>query len=159
MSKFKCVKEFVYENRGHMPELICDGEYKGYYYAITSLGIYPCAYVEIPKESILYKYIICDNNKYRYSSLTDKIENYCNGGLTYLDFGIPTGDFVDDYFIGWNYKHCWDYIPKIYCSQHYYTGNIISHNGIKWTNDKIIKEIKAVIDCLVEMEEILDGNN
>lgn len=154
MSKFKYVKEFVYENKSHMPELICDGEYKEYYYAITSLGVYPCAYVEIPKESILYKCIIRGNNEYGYSSAIDKIERYCNGIITYLDFGIPTGDFIDNYFIGWDYKHCWDYIPKIYNSQHYHAGNIISHDGIKWTNDKIIKQIKDVIDCLVEMEKI-----
>lgn len=159
MSKFKCVKEFVYENRGHMPELICDGVYKWYYYAITSLGIYPCAYVEIPKESILYKSIIRDNNEYGYSSVINNIERYYNGIVTYLDFGIPTGDFKNKRFIGWDYGRCWDYIPKIHNSKHYDVGNVISHDGIKWTNDKIIKQIKDVIDCLIKMEEISYENN
>lgn len=152
MSKFKCVKEFVYENRRHIPELICDGEYKGYYYAITSLGTHPCAYVKIPKENKFYQYDVLGNELY----MSNNIDRFCNGGLTYSNFGIPTGDFKDKWFIGWDYGHCWDFTPMTIIFDGYEIPEI---DGVKWTNDKIIKEIKDVIDCLIEMEEILNGNN
>lgn len=93
--------EFVYEEYGHKPILVCDGVYKNYYYAITSLGTHPCAYVEIPKDNLLYKI--------DYDCVDDKINCHC--GCSYVGYGLPCGIKENEWFIGWDYGHCCDYTP------------------------------------------------
>lgn len=132
------MKEFIYENKRRKPILVCDGEYKGIYYAITSLGTYPCSYVKIPKEYKEYKK--------DFENIDDSI-HCCNGGLTYSEFGIPTGDCLNDFFIGWDYGHCWDYTPELKISGMLICPEI---DGLKWTTEKIYKEIKSVIDALIK---------
>lgn len=48
------MKEMVYKERSN-PEILDEGYYKQYHYAIVSLGSHPCAYVEISKNNQYYE--------------------------------------------------------------------------------------------------------
>lgn len=122
--------EFVYEEKRHKPTLVCDGVYKNYYYAITSLGTHPCAYVEIPENNMLYGIDFED---------IDHEEIDCHCGFSYSAYGLPCGIKENKWFIGWDYGHWCDYMPI-----HYLT------DGHKWTTTEIKNEIKDVIEQIIE---------
>lgn len=66
------------------------GSFDGHKWFITSLGTYPCAYVE--------------------SDIPEDLQNDidCHGGITFWGNGFP--EFEDDsVYIGWDYAHAWDY--------------------------------------------------
>lgn len=126
------MKEMVYKNRS-TPEILDEGYYKQYHYAIVSLGSHPCAYVELP-----------ENNQY-YGKDYDNIPIECHGGLTYSAYGLlPTShpEYKNGYWVGWDYAHYMDYtffpIPDYECS------------GQIWTTEQILSEVKEVINQLCE---------
>jgi len=69
--------------------------YKGFTYKILDMGTHPCAYVQIPKDHMLY------NVGY------DSIRIDVHGGLTYA--GLGKGKEEGEYWIGWDYAHLGDY--------------------------------------------------
>ena len=64
------MKEMIYKDMS-TPEILDEGHYKQYHYAIVSLGSHPCAYVELP-----------ENHQF-YEKFYDDIPIECHGGLTY----------------------------------------------------------------------------
>lgn len=70
------MKEMVYknymENGQEAIEILDEGIYKGFHYAIVSYGTNPCAYVEIPGGHKLYDV--------RNKNELDNID--CHGGIT-----------------------------------------------------------------------------
>lgn len=113
-------------------EILDEGVYKDFHYAIVSYGSHPCAYVELPK-----------GHKY-YGEYYDDIPINCHGGLTYSDecgiiFPEDNSNHRDGFWIGWDYSHGYDY-------------NVISArigiSGKKWTTEEILEEVKAVINQL-----------
>ena len=118
------------------PIQLTSSTYQGYNYYVLSMGILPCAYVEIPKDS---KYFNVDY---------DNIPIYCHGGLTYSEGFLHTVATIDEerYFIGWDYGHYGDYMGF------YNTRNNLLNLGKKWTTIEIIKECIDVIRQLVKLE-------
>lgn len=114
-------------------EILHDGLYKNYYFAIVSYGGHPCAYVRVPKNHPFYK------RNYNELGIT------CHGGLTFgdnLKHIIPSDD-NDAWYIGWDYAHCGDYeilsnIP-----------NFSFIEGKKWTTEEIYEDVRKVIDQLI----------
>ena len=126
----------VYHDRS-TPEILDEGNYKKYHYAIVSMGSHPCAYVELPK-----------SNQY-YGKDYDFIPIECHGGLTYSAYGLlPTQhpEYKNGYWIGWDYAHCEDYTFFFTCSDYTYDSA-----GRIWTTEEILTEVKQVIDQLCDM--------
>ena len=68
-----------------------------------------------------------------------------NGGLTYSDNKLM-GISSDNWFIGWDYAHAYDYMG-------YYTeGEFLAEETKKWTTEEIIDECKNAIDQIIEFE-------
>lgn len=133
------MKEMIYRNR-FTPEILDEGYYKQYHYAIVSLGSHPCAYIELPK-----------NNQY-YGEDYDNIPIECHGGLTYSAYGLlPTqhAEYKDGYWIGWDYAHCTDYT---FFSNYSWEGKV-------WMTEDILLEVKQVIDQLCEIALDTEKNN
>jgi len=135
------MKPMVYQPERKI-EVLHDGVYEGYHYAILSYGTHPCAYVEIPKDHPYYKYN------------TDKIEDIisCHWGITYChNFKSNHKDasahiyevFGKSKVIGWDYAHCYDY-----------SGTYIKRPSVyfdslkKWTTEEIYEEVIEVIKQL-----------
>lgn len=122
--------EMVYGSTMHTPELLAGGVYKFHCYAITSMGTHPCAYVQIPESSPLYKAKV---------DLLEDLIN-CHGGVTY------TGDLADGlpglepggFWIGWDYAHYGDFLG----------GLPDGCGGKKWDTEEMVAECRAVIDQL-----------
>ncbi len=126
------MKEMIYKDIS-TPEMLDEGHYKQYHYAILSLGSHPCAYVEIP-----------ENHKY-FGVHYDHISLNCHGGLTYSALGLlPKAhpEHKKGYWIGWDYAHYTDY--TFYSS--------ITFQGRTWSTEEILSEVKQVIDQLCEMD-------
>lgn len=116
------MKEMIYKIKREF-EILANGKYKDFEFAIISLGTHPCAYVKIPKG---HKYYEVHYGNIPYIK--------CNGGLTFSEhqtFGESLG-----YWIGWDYTHCDDYNP------------IVAVSGYKWTTEEIFEEVKEVIKQL-----------
>ena len=47
------IRQMVY-GKERKVELLCKGNHKNYNYYVLNLGTHPTAYIEIPKENILY---------------------------------------------------------------------------------------------------------
>lgn len=129
------MKEMVY-NISQECEILYEGVYKGFHYAIVSLSTHPCAYIELTKE---HKY---------YGKDYDDIPIECHGGLTYssnkgIIFPKNNENHREGFWIGWDYAHCDDYM--IWYGGHYGTK--------KWTTEEIFEEVKNVIYQLA-LEEI-----
>lgn len=119
----------VYQNK-RVIDMLDEGTYKDYHYAIVSLGSHPCAYVELPK-----------GHKW-YGKDYDDIPVSCHGGLTYSRIGLlsPSSDYhKNGFWIGWDYAHYGDY-----CGWH---GDFCSYDK-KWATEEIFQEIKEVIEQL-----------
>lgn len=122
------MKEMVYMNKS-IAEILDNGTYKGYEYAIVSRGFHPCAYVKLT-----------EGHKY-YGADFDDIPINCHGGLTY-SYCYVNSLFTDGgWWIGWDYAHCTDQIGKT--------------EGKKWTTSEIIAEVKQVIEQLKELHEFV----
>jgi len=90
------MKEMVYKYNWDS-ELLEYNTYKGYHYAVVSQGVFPCGYVEIPKDHPYYQ------------KPYGKCDICCHGGLTFGDqlgdhLGLPT----NTYWLGWDYGHYGD---------------------------------------------------
>lgn len=135
------MKEMVYknymENGQEVIEILDEGIYKGFHYAIVSYGTNPCAYVEIPGGHKLYDV--------RNKNELDNID--CHGGITYVSkIGLikPSNkNHRDGHWIGWDYAHFGDYT--------YLPANFeIWNEGKKWTTKEIFEEVKDVIEQLIK---------
>lgn len=130
------MKPMIYKNRfkGNIEqiEILDEGIYHNYHYAIVSLGSHPCAYIEIP-----------EGHRY-YGEVYDEIPLDCHFGLTYADdTGILNGyNYRSGYWIGWDYAHLGDY----YCAKGYSKSPLLK----RWTTEEILAEVKDVINQLVE---------
>lgn len=135
------MKEMVYKNymgNGQkVTEILDEGVYKGFHYAIVSYGTHPCAYIEIPKGHKLYN--ISDKN--------GLVNIDCHGGITYVSrTGLirPSNkNHRDGYWVGWDYAHCMDYCYSPYNFEFF-------NEGKKWTTKEIFEDVKNVIEQLIK---------
>ena len=122
------MKEMIYSaTRINPPEMLADGEYKGFHFYVLNLGTHPCAYLDVTGS---------DLNGIHYTDIN--IECHC--GLTYSGDYLLTVD-KKGWFIGWDYAHCCDFSGYELEMPIY-----IRTNGKKWTTYEIINECKQVID-------------
>lgn len=110
------------------------GNYKGYRYVVLSLGSHPCAYVKVPNNSRI-RTLSCDN-------IEESIA--VHGGVTFYGDLTRVGiGSIDDYYIGWDYAHCDDYmLISSYTS-----------NGKKWELDEVVEECISAVKQLIELED------
>ncbi len=134
------MKQMVYQS-DRKCEVLHSGEYKGYKFAILSLGIHPTAYVE---------------NKNGYSSYdqaNEKTDYFPHGSFTYLGKAY-WNDNDNSKYLSWDYAHCGDYsgidlrYPEFICA-----------NDKKYTTETIFEEVKKVIECLITIKEKTNGKN
>lgn len=124
------MKPMVYRQGQKSAHTLCHDTYKGYEFAIVSLGTHPCAYIGIPKRHRYYK-------KDYFREIFYNLP--VHWGLTYSDIGAHKL-MLDKWVIGWDYGHHVDYIAGV------------NLNGKKWTTEEILEEVKAVIDEIVKEE-------
>jgi hypothetical protein len=127
------MKEMIYyPNFLKKVEVLHSGEYKGRKFAITSIGIHPCAYVQI----------FCGTKNY-YDKRFEPIDVHC--GFTFA--GHAHWDDTDKaHYIGWDYGHCCDFAG-------YFENKIFSTDMRKWTTEEIFEEVKGVIEQLNTLAE------
>lgn len=126
-------------------DLLHFGVYREKCYMIVSMGTHPNAYVICRKGEKYY------NEEYGEIDLFKVEINYARSIEDVKELGMEFDLFLinnqikpDDWVIGWDYGHSGDY------NGHYgsfYEG----YEGKKWTTEEIDREVKFVID------EILDG--
>lgn len=130
------VKEMVYQvKRLETPEILASGNVCGYQYYVVSMGMWPCAYVSIPKEDICF-------------GQTD-LPIDCHGGITYNRTYLLDSAVKDGWVIGWDYGHCFDYNgynmtfgdPSFPLQQK------------KYSTEEMINDCKDVIKQLVELNK------
>ena len=132
----------VYMNKS-IAELLDNGTYNGYEYAIVSRGLYPCAYVKLP-----------EGHKY-YGKDYNDIPIKCHCGLSYSKWTLdviykskgwwfPKSDGC--WWIGWNYGHICDYSGDML----EYVQDIHMSYYKKWTTQEILDEVMQVIDNIIE---------
>ena len=135
------MKEMVYknymENGQEVIDMLDEGIYKGFHYAIVSYGIYPCAYIEIPEGHKLYD--VSDKNE---------LANIdCHGGITYVCIAgiikLGNENHRNGHWIGWDYAHYTDY-----CYSPFGLG--LLDKGKKWTPKEIFEDVKNVIEQLIK---------
>lgn len=135
------MKEMVYknymENGQEVIEILDEGIYKDFHYAIVSYGTHPCAYVEIPEGHELYD--VSDEDELAYID--------CHYGITYVSkTGLikPSNkNHRDGHWIGWDYAHYTDY-----CYSPFGLG--LLDKGKKWTTKEIFEDVKNVIEQLIK---------
>ena len=122
------MKEMIYSaKRLKSPEMLEDGEYKGFHFYVLNLGTHPCAYVDVTETDLNGKDYV-------------DIDISCHGGLTYSEEYLSTVD-KKGWFIGWDYAHYDDFAGyKLEMP----VG--IRTNGKRWTTAEIVEECKQVID-------------
>lgn len=116
-------------------EVLDTGYCFGLLYYILNLGLFPTAYIKIPKDHKLHGKSI------------DEINVCAHGGITYSHdhLYITNNQKVDGWFIGWDYGHAGDYIGSdVNLPEKYRTG------GKKWTTEEIYKEVREVCYQIVE---------
>lgn len=114
-------------------EILCEGKYKGYQFYILNLGTHPTAYIEIPRESKLFRK--------GYNEIYDMgIDIDVHGGLTFADDHLQTIK-NNTWFIGWDYAHCGDYAgyETIFPEE-------IRTGGKKWTTEEIFDDVVRAVD-------------
>lgn len=111
--------------------IIEEGEIRGYFYNIRSMGSHPCAYVKIP-----------DGHPY-FRVFYEKCDIWCHGGLTYSGdtLGAHSDTVRTGWWIGWDYAHYGDYC----CF------TCVEMPGRQWTLKEIRAEVASVIDQLIEV--------
>ena len=134
-------------------QILDEGIYNNFHYAIVSLGSHPCAYVELPKE---HKW---------YGKYYDNIPIDCHGGLTYsstqgIICPLNNPNHRDGYWIGWDYAHYGDYVYNDFNDFGFaydfndfgfaYDFNDFGFAlGEKhWTTEEIFEDVKDVINQL-----------
>lgn len=115
-------------------EILAHDTYKGYEFAIISLGTHPCAYVGISKGNRFYK------------KTQREIDEHigCHGGFTFSQMGVRNL-MQDKWVIGWDYAHCCDYMAILPQS--------LALGTRKWTTEEILENVHDVIDQIVKEEE------
>ena len=122
------MKEMVYSAKMlNPPEMLADGEYKGFHFYVLNLGTHPCAYIDVTGTNLSGK---------DYSDIYIS----CHGGLTYSEECLSTVD-KRGWFIGWDYAHCSDFAGYELNMPVY-----MRTNGKRWTTAEIVEECKQVID-------------
>ena len=128
-------KQMEYTTDNKM-EILCEGKYKGYQFYILSFGSHPTAYVEIPRESILFY------------KKDDDIDISVHGGLTY------SSSYLQDikthsWFIGWDYAHCFDYLGfyKLFPEFDKYHSE-----DKKWTTEEMFEDVVSVIEQIIKID-------
>ena len=129
------MKKMVYRNiKEWIPEVLYEGNYKGYNFYIISYQAHPCAYVEVPKGHRWYKV--------NYNDIGHDIE--CHGGLTFSDnLDHVIGD-KERWFFGWDYAHAGDY--EAFYEE---TSFEIFKGDKQWTTEEIFEEVQNVIDQFI----------
>ena len=123
--------EMIYSAKRLLPpEMLADGEYKGFHFYVLNLGTHPCAYVDVAETDL--------NGKHY-----NDIDIVCHCGLTYSREFLQTVD-KKGWFIGWDYAHYCDF-----AGYELVMPENIRTNGKMWTTAEIVNECKEVIDQLV----------
>lgn len=140
------MKEMIYyPNFLKKVEVLHSGEYEGRKFAITSIGIHPCAYVQVfcgTDDCADEQYYSIDYVDERF----DPIDVHCD--FNYM--GPAHWDETDKaHYIGWDYGHSCDWsgmgidgIPAAWSSMRK-----------KWTTEEIFEEVKGVIEQLNKLAE------
>lgn len=126
------MKEMVYQKNRKI-EILFEGEYKGYKFAILNLGAYPTAYVE-------------NKNGFEEFDQANQLEYCPHGGWSF--FAKPYWKENDDtIYLGWDYAHCGDFAGYNLDNPDPYW-----QNEKKWTTEEIYQEVKRTIDFLSTLE-------
>lgn len=134
------MKQMVYSLKAKT-EILHSGSYEGYGFYIVSYGVYPCAYIEIPKGHRWF------GREYYEKDILHGIA--WHRVLTYSgNLGHVIGE-NDKWFIGWDYGHAGDYVSPYELSQ------TLSETEKKWTTEEIFEEVKKVIGQLKSLDETL----
>lgn len=133
----KKIKPMVYQTERKM-ELLHTDKYKNYKYYILNLGTHPTAYIAIPKGHKLYGQ--------DYNDIYDICDIDVHGGLTYSSHDL-LGIDSEDWFIGWDYAHAYDYMG------YYMEGEFLAEKTKKWTTEEIIKECENTIEQIINLEK------
>lgn len=127
-------KPMIYKPKREIETLEHDF-YKGYEYAVMSLGTHPCCYFRIPGGN---KYEDCDY---------EDIPLDVHGGITFKSDRLNTSEgMLYGCWIGWDYAHLDDYLDgpeelKIFSGR----------DGKKWTTEELIQACKDAIDQFIEL--------
>lgn len=112
-------------------EIIDEGNFDGFNYAIINFGSHPGAYVQIPLNHPYFK------------KGYDEMDIEVHGGLTYSDSSHWSTN--DGYWIGWDYAHSNDFMPLVPSLK----------DGKKWTTEEIFEDVKKVVNQLKTKKFIL----
>lgn len=124
------IKEMIYSaSMLNPPEMLIEGEYKGFNYYVLNFGTHPCAYIDVTDT-------IFDGIDY------NVIDIDCHGGLTYGAESLHTVN-KKGWFIGWDYAHYCDF------SGIYINAPHMESFGKKWTTNEIVRECEEVIDKII----------
>ena len=132
-----------------MPNVVEKGVFSGYIYYITEGYMNPCAYVLVPKKIKRKKHPFYNMKK------SDLYFIPSHGGITYKEDSFMYEPIDKNYFvIGWDYAHGMDFI--------YFDTQLVLEDSMfeeynkgkkMWTRKEIKKDVKRVIDFLVEVED------
>lgn len=124
------MKEMVY-SRNHQQEILDEGDYFGVHYVILNLGTHPTAYIE---------------NIFGINDIwSEDIDCPVHGGFTYEGAPYWRKEDSGQFWIGWDYAHCWDYMG------YYDTDDTSTYlkSLKKWTTEEIQQEVKGIIKWMV----------
>lgn len=128
------MKEMIYTENRHAPEILDESEYRGVKYVVLSLGTHPTAYVE---------------NIIKVDDYADERLHgiYIHGGFTYLGADYwNVNKTHDTEYLGWDYAHAGDYVGwHAHCT--YWA------EDVQWVTEAIVVECKRVIDQLLNLIE------
>ena len=143
------MKDMIYGIDGGKIVLLDYGTYEGYDYAILNIrGTHPCCYVKLP-----FDHRLADDALEDYNSLDIR----CHGGITYSEKYLRIGGYISGnkwveevkdesgVWIGWDYAHSGDYI---YTPLEQYCYSFGEER--KYTTEELLKDVKNVIDQIVE---------
>lgn len=136
----KNYKEMIYQKEMKR-EILLEGKFKDYQFYILSLGIYPTAYIEIPKNSYLFGKGC--NEIYKMG-----LDIYVHVGLTYANGELHTDDGIKTgWFIGWNYAHYGDYLGY----KEMAIDGLLTYDT-KWTTEEIFNDVCGAIEQIINFD-------
>lgn len=123
------MKEMVY-NKKRILDILYEGEYNGYKFAILNLGAHPTAYVE-------------NKNQFdEYDQANEATDYFPHGAFTFCD-KCYWHDNDETVYVGWDYGHCDDFAGYNLDGTDPYWQSLK-----KWTTEEIYEEVKKTIDLL-----------